>query len=47
MERDNGLFFPELVTPVIIDAGGAAPRSVDPADIRARMMGVDPQRSRR
>lgn len=47
MERDNGLFFPELVTPVIIDSGGAAPRSVDPADIRARMMGVDPQRSRR
>lgn len=47
MDRDNGLFFPELVTPVIIDAGGAAPRSVDPADIRARMMGVDPQRTRR
>ena len=47
MARDNGLFFPELVTPVIIDSGGAAPRNVDPADIRARMMGVDPQRSRR
>jgi len=48
MERDNGLFFPQLVTPVIIDSGGGvAPRSVDPADIRARMMGVDRQRSRR
>lgn len=47
MERDNGLFFPELVTPVIIDSGGVVPRSVDPADIRARMMGIDPRRSRR
>jgi len=49
MERDNGLFFPELVTPVIVDSGGGAtaPRSVSPDDIRARMMGVDRQRSRR
>lgn len=47
MERDNGLFFPELVTPVIIDAGGAAARSIDPDEIRARLIGADPQRSRR
>lgn len=46
MARDNGLFFPELVTPVIVDSGGAAPRIVDPADIRARMMGIDRQRPR-
>lgn len=47
MERDNGLFFPELVTPVVIDSGGAAPRSLDAADIRARMIGADRQRDRR
>ncbi|MEX0915847.1 MAG: hypothetical protein WDZ60_08135, partial [Wenzhouxiangellaceae bacterium] len=47
MQRDNGLFFPELVTPVVIDSGGAAPRSLDPADIRARMIGTERQRNRR
>lgn len=47
MERDNGLFFPDLVTPVVIDSGGAAPRNLDPADIRARMIGADRQRNRR
>jgi len=41
MQRDNGLSFPELVTPVIIDSGGVGPRSLDATDIRARMMGVD------
>lgn len=47
MQRDNGLFFPELVTPVVIDSGGAAPRNLDPADIRARMIGTERQRNRR
>lgn len=44
MQRDNGLFFPELVTPVIIDSGASASRSLDAADIRARMIGVDRDR---
>ncbi len=38
-ERDNGLFWPELVTPVVVDAGGAAPRSLSVDDVRERMFG--------
>lgn len=39
MERDNGLFWPELVVPVVIDSRGAvqAPRTAE--DIRARLIG--------
>ncbi|MDT8450157.1 MAG: prepilin-type N-terminal cleavage/methylation domain-containing protein [Wenzhouxiangellaceae bacterium] len=39
MERDNGLFWPELVVPVVIDSGGAVqvPRTAE--DIRARLLG--------
>ncbi len=47
MQRDNGLFFPELVTPVIIDSGGMASRSVGPGDIRSRMLDAGGQRNRR
>jgi general secretion pathway protein J len=39
MPRDNGLFFPQLVTPVVIDSMGAAARSLDADDIRRRMIG--------
>ena len=38
-ERDNGLFWPELVTPVVVDSGGAAPRSLSVDDVRERMFG--------
>lgn len=38
-ERDNGLFWPELVTPVVVDGGGAAPRSLSVDDVRERMFG--------
>ena len=46
MERDNGLFFPDLVTPVIIDSGGSRQRNMNADDIRARMLGTG-RRNRR
>ena len=46
MERDNGLFFPDLVTPVIIDGGGSRQRNMNADDIRARMLGTG-RRNRR
>lgn len=46
VERDNGLFFPDLVTPVVIDGGGDRPRNLNADDIRARMIGRG-QRNRR
>ena len=46
MQRDNGLFFPDLVTPVVLDAGGNRPQNLSPDDIRARMLGTG-RRSRR
>lgn len=38
-QRTNGLFWPELVTPVVIDSGNVAPRNLDADDIRSRMIG--------
>ena len=46
MERDNGLFFPDLVTPVIIDGRGEAPRTMNADDIRERLIGAG-RRNRR
>lgn len=46
MPRDNGLFFPELVTPIVIDSLGSAPRSLDADDIRMRMIGGQQGRQR-
>jgi len=47
MERDNGLFFPDLVTPVVIDSAGSSQRTLTPDDIRNRMIGGGRQRNRR
>jgi len=40
MQRDNGLFFPELVTPVVLDGSGNRSRSISVDDIRDRMIGA-------
>jgi len=37
--RANGLFWPELVTPVVIDGGSVAPRNLNADEIRSRMIG--------
>jgi len=48
MNRDNGLFWPELMTPVIIDTGSQAmQRQLSPAEIRANLIGADRQRINR
>ena len=46
MQRESGLFFPDLVTPVVLDAGGNRPQNLSPDDIRARMLGTG-RRNRR
>jgi general secretion pathway protein J len=47
MPRDNGLYFPDVVTPVVIDSMGAASRNLDADDIRMRMIGGRQGRQRR
>ncbi len=47
MPRDNGLFFPELVTPVVVDGLGSASRTLDADDIRQQMIGGGSERQRR
>ena len=39
MDRDNGLFFPELETPVVIDGSGSATRQLDSRDVRQHLIG--------
>jgi len=47
LQRESGLFFPDLVTPVILDAGGNRPQNLSPDDIRARMLGTGRRNRRR
>ncbi|MGM0659100.1 MAG: prepilin-type N-terminal cleavage/methylation domain-containing protein [Pseudomonadota bacterium] len=46
IERDNGLFFPDLVTPVVLDSRGDSRQNMNADDIRARLIGRG-QRNRR